>query len=331
MLKKITIGLISLVAVCILIYFLGPKPLPPSTSTRVLDTFPSDLNKLEIAINKSEIEIAGLKPDNQARIVWADSTQKKKTKIAFLYIHGFSASQEEGDPVASNVAKKFGANLYLARLSDHGIDAGDSTMLHFTADKAIKSVEEALTIAKALGEEVHVMGTSFGGALSLYLASKHPEIKSLTLYSPCIKLFDPNGELLDKPWGLKIAQTVKDGFFNDIVPKNDMQPKYWTMHYRLEAVVEVQNFLTNIMTAETFAKVKCPLYLGYFYKTEEIQDKVVSVPALLDMYENLGSKTKEKQSFPASNNHVLASYVLSEDTETVQNKTITFLEKIINK
>ena len=41
----------------------------------------------------------GIKPDNQARIIWADSSKKEKTKIAFLYLHGFSASQAEGDPV----------------------------------------------------------------------------------------------------------------------------------------------------------------------------------------------------------------------------------------
>ncbi len=331
MIKKIGIGFLVLIALLALVYFLGPKPSPPNTSTPVLNILPDSLAILEDKINRSEKAVIGLKTDNQARIIWADSTQKKKTKIAFLYIHGFSASQEEGDPVASNVARKFGANLYLARLSDHGIDAGDSTMKDFTAEKAIKSAEEALQIAKALGDEVHVMGTSFGGALSLYLASKHPEIKSLTLYSPCIKLFDPNGALLDKPWGLKIAQTVKDGFFNDIVPKNENQPKYWSMHYRLEAVVEVQNFLSNVMTAETFAKVSCPVFLGYFYKNEEVQDKVVSVPALLEMFENLGSKNKVKESFPTTNNHVLGSYVLSEDTQTVENKTITYLEKIIAK
>jgi esterase/lipase len=331
MMKKLGLGLLLLIAVLAVIYFLGPKPAPPNVADIKINEYPKDLTILDSTIQADELSVKGLKADNQARIIWADSSTKAKTKIVFLYIHGFSASQEEGDPVASNVAKKYGANLYLARVAEHGIYVGDSTLLHFTAAKAMESVENALAIAKNLGDEVHIMATSFGGALSLYLASKHPEIKSLVLYSPCIKTFDPTGELLDNPWGLQIARQVKKGLFNEITPKNEMQPKYWSMHYRLEALVELQNFMTTYMQAETFKKVACPVFLGYYYKNEKEQDQVVSVPALLEMYENLGSKTKEKMAFPNANNHVLASYVLSEDVKTVQEKTIEFLDKNINK
>jgi esterase/lipase len=331
MIKKIGISLLLLIAILAITYLLGPKPAPPTLTKNSLAPITQSLPALDSTIMANENAVKGLKPDNQARIVWADSSKKVRTKIVFLYIHGFSASQEEGDPVAANVAKKYGANLYLARVAEHGIDLGDSTLINFTANSAIASVEQALNIAKALGDEVHVMATSFGGALSLYLASKHPEIKSMVLYSPCIKTFDPTGELLDNPWGLQIARQVKKGLFNDITPKNADQPKYWSMHYRLEALVELQNFMTNLMTPETFKKVNCPIFLGYYYKNEAEQDHVVSVPALLDMYENLGTKNKEKMAFPNANNHVLASYVLSEDVKTVQEKTIEFLDKNINK
>jgi esterase/lipase len=329
MIKKIGIGLLLLIAILIVIYFLGPKPSVPNISEIKITDYPKNLVALDSSIQVNEAAVIGLKKDNEARIIWADTANKAKTKIAFLYIHGFSASQEEGDPVASNIAKKYGANLYLARVSEHGIDAGDSTLLHFTANRAIESVENALAIAKNLGEEIHVIGTSFGGALSLYLASKHPEIKSLVLYSPCIKTFDSNGELLDNPWGLQIARQVKKGLFNEITPKNADQPKYWSMHYRLEALVELQNFMTNFMQKPVFEQVKCPVFLGYYYKNEEEQDKVVSVPALLQMYEELGSTNKSKMAFPNANNHVLASYVLSEDVATVQAETEKYYSNII--
>jgi esterase/lipase len=327
--KKLLYVLVSLVLIGTIVYFMGPKPNPPKVLDAYSFNLPSNLIDLEKQIDTNEKNVNGLKPDNQARIVWADTAKKERTKVALLYIHGFSASQEEGDPVATNLAKKYGANLYLARLAEHGIDIGDSTMQNFKAEKAIESAEEALAIAKKLGDEVHIIGTSFGGALTLYLASKHPEIKSISLYSPCIKVFDPNAELLDNPWGLQIAHQVKKSEHNDITPKNDMQPKYWSMHYRLEALVELQNFLTNLMTKETFAKVKCPTFLGYYYKDEENQDKVVSVPALLEMYEQLGSTNKQKVAFPKANNHVLASYVLSEDYQTVQDATDKFLGGVV--
>jgi esterase/lipase len=329
--KKLLYALLALVLIGTIVYFLGPKPNPPKVLDGYSFKLSNNLADLEKQIDEKEKTIKGLKPDNQARIIWADTTKKERTKVALLYIHGFSASQEEGDPVASNLAKKYGANLYLARLAEHGIDIGDSTMQLFKAENAIESAEEALEIAKRLGEEVHVIGTSFGGALTLYLASKHPEIKSIVLYSPCIKVFDPTAELLDNPWGLQIAHQVTGKEHNDITPKNDMQPKYWAMHYRLEALVELQNFLTNLMTKETFEKVKCPTFLGYYYKDEEHQDKVVSVPALLEMYEQLSSTDKQKVAFPNANNHVLASYVLSEDYQTVQDATDKFLSRVIQR
>src|SRR5690606_2388877 len=63
-----------------------------------------------------------LKPDNEARIIWADDSTKSRTPYALVYLHGFSASQEEGDPVHTRFAKTFGCNLYLPRLAEHGID-----------------------------------------------------------------------------------------------------------------------------------------------------------------------------------------------------------------
>ena len=61
-------------------------------------------------------------------------------------------------------------------IAGHGIDRGDSTMAKMTADAFIYSAEYALAVGKTLGDEVIVMSNSFGGALSCYLASKHPEL-----------------------------------------------------------------------------------------------------------------------------------------------------------
>ncbi|MGL4632286.1 MAG: alpha/beta hydrolase [Leadbetterella sp.] len=322
-LKYISILFLILVG----IYLVGPMPSSPKVVS-FKDDVPTDLLVLEKQINDTEKAVKGLKNNNQARIIWADSVKKEKTKIAILYLHGFSASAEEGQPLAGNMAKKLGANLYMNRLPDHGIDIGDATMENFKAEAAILSVEKSLAIAKKLGEEVHIVGTSFGGALSLYLASKHPEIKSLVLYSPCIAIADGNAVLLDNPWGLQIARTLKGGNHNDIVPKNEHQPKYWTMHYRLEAATELQNFLTEFMKKDVFNKVNCPVYMGYYYENEEKQDKVASVKAMLEMFDELGSKIKTKDELRSPKNHVLASWVLSEDVGIVESKTTEFYKSL---
>lgn len=323
--KKILLILLTLISVSSIAYFMGPHPQAPQQKNYTF-TIPTDSQLLEAYISEKEAQIKGLKKDNEARIIWADSS-KSKTPVAFLYIHGFSASQEEGDPIHTNVAKHFKSNLYLARLAEHGTERGDSTMINLTADALIESAEEALAITKQLGNEVVIIGTSMGGALTTYLASKHPEIKSIVLYSPCIAIYDPNAVLLDNPWGLQLARTIKGADFNDITPKNNTQPNYWNMHYRLEGVVALQNFLTHCMTPATFEKIKCPVFMGYYYENEENQDKVVSVPAMLNMFEQLGSKEKQKQVFPKTKNHVIGSYVLSEDWQSVEKATLAFLEK----
>jgi hypothetical protein len=117
----------------------------------------------------------------------------------------------------------------------------------------------------------------------------------------------------------------------DFPPANPEHAKYWCRHYHLNGVIALQNFLTNVMKPETFAKVKCPAFMGYYYKNEEEQDKVVSVPAMLKMFEELGSANKQKVAFPNAGNHVLASPILSKDVATVQAETEKFLDGVLIK
>ncbi|MGR3809783.1 alpha/beta hydrolase [Jiulongibacter sp. NS-SX5] len=311
-----------------LTYYLGPKPQKPNLEKTYEFDLPNDLVQLEKSILESEQQVEGLKDGNGAEIVWADSIPRK-TEYAIVYIHGFSASHVEGDPVHENLAKKYHANLYKARMAEHGIDLGDETMANLTTDKYLESAEKALAIGRKIGDKVIILATSAGGALSLQLASKHDDIEAMVLYSPCIEIYDKNAALLDDPWGLKMGQMVQGKPFNDIVPANENQPPYWAMHYRLEALVALQNLLTHAMTPETFQKVTCPVFVGYYYEDEEHQDKVVSVPAILEMFEQLGSEKKIKKVFPEAKNHVLASWVLSSDVVGVQAETEKFLDSII--
>lgn len=326
--KTFSIVIIALFSTGLITYLLGPKPEAPKLEVPIFK-LTGDLPTLEKQIQESEAAEKGIRPDCQARIVWADSAKKEKTKIAFVYIHGFSATQEEGNPVHRNLAKKYGANLYLARLAGHGIDLGDSTMAKVTSDDYILSAEKALAIGKTLGDEVVIVATSFGGALTTYLASKHPEIKAIAVFSPCIKIYDDNAELLDNHWGLELGKAVSGSYIRDFAATNPQHAKYWCQHYHLNGLVALQNFLTNAMKPETFAKIKCPAFMGYYYKNEEEQDKVVSVPAMLKMFDELGSTTKQKVAFPNTGNHVLASPILSKDVVTVQMETEKFLDGIL--
>jgi esterase/lipase len=328
--KKFGKWFLGTVLVLLIVYFVGPKPAKPDFTFHEI-SLPDSLSALEKKINRDEKLVKGIKHDNQARIVWADSSKKEKTKIAFLYLHGFLASQAEGSPVHTDLAKKYHANLYLARLAEHGIEKGDSTMINLTADKWEASAEEALAITRKLGDEVIIIGTSGGGALTLFLTSRHPEIKAIVLYSPCIKLYDKAAAILIKPWGLQLARKIRGGPVVKDVSTSEAHSNYWDLHYRLEGVMALVNLYSNTMKPEVFMKIKCPVFMAYYYKNDEEQDKVVSVPAMLKMFDELGTPSglKQKEAFPNVGAHVIASSIRSKDWQGVEKETDKFLTDIV--
>ena len=324
--KTVLKWFIGIVLSLFIFYSVGPRPSKPDFTIHEIN-LPSALSELETNIVHAEKAVKGIKPDNQARIIWADSSKKEKTKIAFLYLHGFSASQAEGDPVHKDLAKKFNANLYLSRLAEHGIDRGDSSLIGLNAGAYEASAENALAVTKKLGDEVIVIGTSAGGSLTLYLASRHPEIKAIVLYSPCVKLFDKTAVILDRPWGLQIARLVSGGPSKKFESESKAHSDYWQLNYRIEALVALQNLVSNTMKPEVFSKVKCPVFLGYYFKNEKEQDNTVSVPAMLKMFDELGTPPEQKQkvAFPDAGVHVIASYIRSKDWQGVERETNKFL------
>ena len=313
----------------IVIYFLGPQP-PKPVLNEVLPTVAS-LNALDASIAAMEATHK-IKLNNQAKIIWADSS-KTQTEYAIVYLHGFSASQMEGDPVHQNIAKQFHCNLYLARLAEHGIDTTEDLM-NLTADPYWESAKLAYAIGKQLGKKVILMGTSTGGTLALQLASIYPEIAGLILYSPNIEIFDPSATLLNNPWGLQIGRAVLKSNYVDIKYKDSAYPKYWNSHYRIEAVVALQNLLEATMTEATFKKIQQPTLALYYYKDEAHQDNVVKVKAIQKMMQQLAtpSNLKMEMAMPNTGNHVLASPIVSNDIVSVEKATLKFMqEKIIKQ
>src|SRR5829696_8889503 len=118
-------GLIAVVVLLLVIYLVGPNPASPNYTTTMPQVPPAAQVENFIAANESAHK---LRPNNQARVVWANDALKQKTAYSIVYLHGFSASQEEGEPTHRNVARRFGCNLYLSRLSQHGIDTTEQLL-----------------------------------------------------------------------------------------------------------------------------------------------------------------------------------------------------------
>jgi esterase/lipase len=311
------------------LYFIGPQPAKPLFN-QSLPIIP-EIIQLESFIANQESAYK-LKPDNQARIVWANDSLKSKTEYAIVYLHGFSASQEEGNPVHRNIAQKFGCNLYLSRLTQHGIDATEQ-LLGLTADDYWESAKQALFIGKKLGNKVILMGTSTGASQALQLAAAYPnDVAGLVLYSPNIEINNPNAWLLNNPWGLQIARLVIGSDY--LTPKDTTKvyAKYWNTPYRLEATVSLQEMIESSMTSETFNQVKQPVLLLYYFKDKNHQDEIVKVDAMEKMFDHLGTpKTKKiKHPIPNAGDHVLCSPIKSGAVSEVENHTEEFFKQVLN-
>jgi esterase/lipase len=325
--RILKIVILSILALFV-IYFLGPQP-PKPVLNDVLPAVAS-IDALDSYITAMEAPHK-IKPNNQAKIIWADSS-KSQTEYALVYLHGFSASQMEGDPVHQNIAKQFNCNLYLARLAEHGIDTTEDLM-NLTADQYWESAKLAYAIGKQIGKKVILMSTSTGGTLALQLASVYPEIAGLILYSPNIEVFNPSAPLLDNPWGLQIGRAVLKSNYVDIKYKDSAYPKYWNSHYRIEAVVALQNLLEATMTEATFKKIHQPTLALYYYKDEAHQDNVVKVKAIQKMMQQIATPAnlKMEMAIPNAGNHVIASPIVSNDIVSVEKATAKFMKEVIIK
>jgi esterase/lipase len=325
--RILKIVILSILALFV-IYFLGPQP-PKPVLNDVLPAVAS-IDALDSYITAMEAPHK-IKPNNQAKIIWADSS-KSQTEYALVYLHGFSASQMEGDPVHQNIAKQFNCNLYLARLAEHGIDTTEDLM-NLTAENYWESAKLAYAIGKQIGKKVILMSTSTGGTLALQLASVYPEIAGLILYSPNIEVFNPSAPLLDNPWGLQIGRAVLKSNYVDIKYKDSAYPKYWNSHYRIEAVVALQNLLEATMTEATFKKIHQPTLALYYYKDEAHQDNVVKVKAIQKMMQQIATPAnlKMEMAIPNAGNHVIASPIVSNDIVSVEKATAKFMKEVIIK
>jgi pimeloyl-ACP methyl ester carboxylesterase len=318
-----------ILVVLTLIYLSGPHPADLAIDATPL-SFPAiSLQKLEQNIDEEEHHIKEIKTGNEAKIIWFDSIHKIKTPYAIVYLHGFSASHAEAYPVHANLAARYGCNLFLSRLYAHGLQENEP-LLSLTAEQLIYSAKQAIAVGKQIGEKVILMSTSTGGTLSLLLAGSDPDVAGVILYSPNVDLFDSKSFLLTQPWGLHLARTVVgSNYYTFQAP--DAAQQYWNTKYRIEALIELKRLLNASMNSSTFQAIHQPVFMGYYYKDKNHQDDVVSIPKMLEMYDELGTipELKRKVAFPDAGFHVIASSYWTKKTLAVQEETAAFLEHVM--
>jgi pimeloyl-ACP methyl ester carboxylesterase len=322
--KKWPLITVIIIAVLGMIYFLGPKPSRPDFSDLHLPKYNSDLHALEDSLHRAESSLS-VKFDNEARIVW--ETPYAKTPYSIVYLHGNGASQEEGDPIHEAVAHRYGCNLFLSRLADHGLKE-DDPLIHIDPEDWMQSALDAIAMGKAIGDKVILMSCSTGSTLALYLTSKYPDlVEGQVMLSPNVDMFDPRSSILAAPWGLQIARQISGSKYYGW-KASSLAQQYWYTHYRIEGLVALKSMINATMTESTFSKINDPILILYYYQDDQHQDSVVSVKRMQEMFSELGTTSQHKKEVALSDagTHIIGSSLFNQHLESVWAPVVTFME-----
>ena len=202
-----------------------------------------------------------LTPGTEKTVVWAGEPGQR-TPVALVYLHGFSATRQEINPVAERIAQGIGANLFETRLAGHGRPGaalGAVTLADFATDLA-----EAMAVARRLGDQVVLVGTSTGGSLATIAAfdpAWRDQIAGLILLSPNYGVRDSRADFLDLPyarWWLPMALGETYGW----QPRNAEHARYWTSSYPTTALFAMRGLQTTA-AAQNFAAATVPALVFY--------------------------------------------------------------------
>ncbi len=312
----------------IIVFLIGPRLKFPKFDGK-LPKMEQNIHSIENFVIETEKAVQNLKPNNEARIIWADSIPKK-TEYSVVYLHGYSASPMEGDGIHTQFAERYGANLYLARLAGHGIKTKDA-FLDVTSKDWIESAKEAIAIGQILGEKVIVLSASTGSTLGNYIAAENPDaIYAHFMYSPNFKMADQSAQILTWPWGLQIARKVMGSKYR-IGKFNERDSVYWTFKQRLEGVGALVHLVNKTTGVKKYKKISHPHFIAYYYKNEEEKDGAVSIPEMKKYHENTSTPSKKKKfiAFPDCGDHCMVSTLRSKDLEGIRTETYKFAEEVL--
>lgn len=311
-------------------FVLGPKPHYPSY-TPTIQPIDLKINDLDTYVRDRDKGVDQLKPGNQSQLIWASDSLHAQTEFAMVFLHGFSASPEAGNPVVIKMARRYGCNLYMPLLAGHGRDTKESFAELSPAD-LIESGKEALAIGKILGRKTIVVGSSTGSTLALYLAAYNPDhVHALLNYSPNIDLADGSSALLAYPWGLQLARAILGRYRTIQEWSGGPQADYWTTTYRVEGLIALRVLLNETMTNETFGKVKQPIFTAYYYKDEENRDQTISIPAIKQFYEQIATPAEQQRlvALPDVGAHAMLNKFQPKDLDELYRQTWAFCEEVL--
>jgi len=265
----------------------------------------SDLKALEAQLDQKEAMVGGIRPGCAKQIIWADGPQK--TKLAVVYVHGFSATLGEVRPLPDMVADALGANLFYTRLTGHGQDG--AAMGRATVEQWHADVAEALKIGAQIGEEVVVISCSTGCTLVTTALARGAQVKATVHLSPNYGLSNILAKTLLRFVGIEHWGKFIVGREQKFKARSDAHAQFWTLRYDTAAIFTMARSVRECL-AQPIESIKTPAYFAYCNT-----DRVVSPGMIRKVMARWGGPVAEDILIQGPNDdtdgHVMAGEVMS--------------------
>lgn len=291
--RKLALGLLALGGVLLF----GPRAqLGDPVSLPPVPSSPADLDAW---VNANEATVPDLRPGDQARLRWAGAPGTA-TPLALVYLHGYSASPVEIEPVMSRLAAQLGANLYAPRLAGHG--QGPGHLERATAAQWLAESAQALEVGQRLGERVVVVGASTGATLAAITVNQGGPADALILVNPNFGPQAKSAELLLLPWGSRLLPRLIPS--RSWEPSSPEQAAHWTTSYALESLVQMM-LVVQESRSQDYSGLEQPVLV-----LRSDADTVVDQPAIEDFVATLPKAERVVVAHtPGEDGHVLAGAI----------------------
>lgn len=295
----------------------GAPPLDVTLSAGEVDAY----------LARQEARFDDLTPGTAKSVVWARAAGER-TPLALVYLHGFSASSMEIRPLPERLADRIGANLLRTRLTGHGRPG--HAMGEATAEDWLRDVAEAMAVSRALGDQTVLLGTSTGGTLALWAATRpewQQQLAAVVVLSPNLGPRDSRSGMLLWPWGRWLAHAVV-GPERSWEPLNPDQERFWTTRYPTDALLSMMA-LVDMVRGIPATGLRAPV-LNLF----SFEDRVVApelVHAWASGLDESAWRSVEVVGSEDPDQHVLAGDIVSPGTtEDVLQEILRFLDPVVD-
>jgi carboxylesterase len=225
-----------------------------------------------------------------------------------LLIHGFTATSVEIRPLAE-FFHQAGYSVAGPLLPGHGTSAEDLNTK--TWKEWLAAADQSYQLLKSTCQQVIVGGESLGGLLTLHLASLHPEIAAILLYSPALR-------------SKRLRRTQIARFFVPVMAKhisgNSREPLPWQgyMVYPMQAAYQLYRY--QKVVARRLKLVSQPALI-----MQGEMDRTIDPRSSQLIYDAISSARKELF-WMKNSGHCI---VLDQEYKQVMEESLSFVQSIL--